>query len=109
MLKCIGYRFKSFHGVINGKQVDSDKLIFSYISDEEDFLTGWESHQISMQIDKVERVFGVKVGRDQMGFLIAPELDRFIKQPIIISCSFDDRGNAKVSKVFIDPTSENKS
>lgn len=104
MLKCIGYRFKSFHGLINGNQIDSDKLIFSYISDEEDFLSGWESHQITIKADKVERVFGVKLMRDQIGNLIAPELDKFIKQPIFISCSMDAKGNATVNRVIIDPT-----
>lgn len=104
MLKCIGYRFKSFHGSINGTQIDSDKLIFSYISDDEDGLTGWECHQITMKVDRVEKVFGVKVMCDQFGKLIAPELDNFVKKPIFISCSFDMKGNATVNRVIVDPT-----
>lgn len=107
MLKCIGYRFKSFHGTINGQRIDSDKLLFSYISDEEDFLQGWECHQMSIQANRVESVFGAKVMQDQVGNLMAPELDKFIKKPIFISCSFDDKGKAKVNKVIIDPTVEN--
>ena len=42
--------------------------------------------------------------RDQIGNLIAPELDKFIKQPIFISCSMDAKGNATVNRVIIDPT-----
>jgi hypothetical protein len=108
MLKCIGYRFKSFHGEINGKQIDSDKLLFSYMSDEEEGLNGWESHQLSINANRVESVFGVKIAFDQMGNIIAPELDAFIKQPILISCSFDNKNKATISRVFIDPSVHEK-
>lgn len=114
MLKCIGYRFKSFHGEVNGKMVDSDKLIFSYISDDENGLVGFESHQLEIGgfganstnqcIDRVQRVFNVKVNFDQYGNLFSPELDVFVKKPIFISCSIGNNGKAVVNRVIIDPT-----
>lgn len=109
MLKCTGYRFKSFHGVINGNQCDSEKLIFSYVSDEDPGVVGYESHTIDVRAtnqrmlgERVGRLFGVTTMTDQMGNLIAPELDSFIKQPILISCSFDENRRAIVNRVIID-------
>ena len=104
MLKCVGYRFKSFHGTINGSRIDSDKLLFSYISDEEENLTGWETHMLIVKVENVSRIFGVDVMRDTTGNLIAPELEQFRNKPIFLSCTFDEKGKAKVNRVIVDTT-----
>lgn len=114
MLKCVGYRFKSFHDEYDGKVIDSDKLVFNYVSDDEEGLTGYECHQleiggfgsasVSQCIDKVQKAFGVKVSVDQYGNLFAPELDSFIKKPVLISCSIGKNGKAIVNRVIIDST-----
>jgi hypothetical protein len=113
MLKCIGYRFKSYHNSINGTRIDSDKLIFSYISDEDPGVVGWESHQLEIKAtspqmlgERLSRIFGVSIMNDQVGNLIAPELDKYLKQPVFISCSFDQNNRATVNRVIIDPSQQ---
>jgi hypothetical protein len=111
MIKCTGYRFKSYHGDINGNRIDSDKLIFSYLSDEEYGLVGWEAYTLEIKApnpqilgEKLKNIFGVSISTDQFGNLMATGLDQFIKQPIIISCKLDRTGKATVSRIILDPS-----